>query len=568
MQIDVTATPKHNNGSIFVQTISDYPLVEAIHQDVVKHPVLPDSASRAKLQEHKSSKFTEKYKDYIHLGYLEWKKVYEEHKKLGKKAVFFVMTDDTKNCDDVTEYLQNTYPEFKGAVLTIHTKNNGEISETVTGKKEEELKELRKASNEIDSLESPHKAIVSVLMLKEGWDVKNVTTIVGLRAYSSKSNILPEQTLGRGLRRMYRTSDITEYVSVVGTDAFMDFVESIKSEGVELEKKKMGPGSEPKAPLVVEVDKENVKKDIDKLDIEIPVLSPRIYREYKNISELDIKSFGHSKLEVKEFSEKEKKEIVFRDITSGDIVHTTELDSDFVPNYQSVIGYFSQIIRKELRLVGGHDVLYEKVKEFVTSFLFDKKVDLEDLNILRNLSELEATKTIIETFKKEINELTVVDKGEAEIKDYIKISKSRPFVIKDQGFIVPKKSVFNKIVGDSHFELQFANFLEECDDIVSYAKNYFAVHFKIDYKDADGNIRDYYPDFFVKVSEKEIYIIETKGREDLDDVEKIKRLYQWCEDINSVQNKVKFTALYVKQEDYEKYTPSSFEQLIENFSEK
>jgi type III restriction enzyme len=91
LQIDVTATPKHNNGSIFVQTISDYPLVEAIYQDVVKHPVLPDSASRAKLQEHKSSKFTEKYKDYIHLGYLEWKKVYDEHKKLGKKAVFFVM---------------------------------------------------------------------------------------------------------------------------------------------------------------------------------------------------------------------------------------------------------------------------------------------------------------------------------------------------------------------------------------------------------------------------------------------------------------------------------------------
>jgi type III restriction enzyme len=568
LQIDVTATPKHNNGSIFVQTISDYPLVEAIYQDVVKHPVLPDSASRAKLQEHKSSKFTEKYKDYIHLGYLEWKKVYEEHKKLGKKAVFFVMTDDTKNCDDVTEYLQSTYPEFKDAVLTIHTKNNGEISETVTGKKEEELKILRKASNEIDNWESPHKAIVSVLMLKEGWDVKNVTTIVGLRPYSSKSNILPEQTLGRGLRRMYRTSDVTEYVSVVGTDAFMDFVESIKSEGVELEKKKMGEGTEPKAPLVVEVDKENVKKDIDKLDIQIPVLTPRIYREYKNISELNTASFKHKKLKIKEFSEKEKKEIVFRDITSGEITHTTELDSDFVPNYQSVVGYFAQIIRKELRLVGGHDILYEKVKDFVINHLFDKKVDLEDLNILRNLSELEATKTIIETFKKEINDLTVVDKGEAEIKDYIKISKSRPFVIKEQGFIVPKKSVFNKIVGDSHFELQFANFLEECDDIISYAKNYFAVHFKIDYKDADGNIKDYYPDFFVKVSEKEIYIVETKGREDLDDVEKIKRLYQWCDDINSVQNKVKFTALYVKQEDYEKYTPKSFEELVKNFGKK
>jgi type III restriction enzyme len=51
LQVDVTATPKHNNGAIFVQTVADYPLVEAISQNVVKHPVLPDAASRAKLQE-------------------------------------------------------------------------------------------------------------------------------------------------------------------------------------------------------------------------------------------------------------------------------------------------------------------------------------------------------------------------------------------------------------------------------------------------------------------------------------------------------------------------------------
>src|SRR3989344_1923397 len=139
LQVDVTATPKHNNGAIFVQTVSDYPLVEAIHQDVVKHPVLPDSASRAKLQEHKTTKFSERYKDYIHLGFLEWKKVYDEHIKLNKKAVLFLMTDDTRNCDEVAKYLENTYPELKDAVLVIHTKDNGEISESVTGKKEGEL---------------------------------------------------------------------------------------------------------------------------------------------------------------------------------------------------------------------------------------------------------------------------------------------------------------------------------------------------------------------------------------------------------------------------------------------
>ncbi len=113
LQVDVTATPRHNNGSIFVQTISDYPLVEAIYQNVTKHPVLPDEVSRAKLKEYPSLKFTEKYKDYIHLGYLEWKKVYDEHLKVGKKAVLFIMTDDTRNCDDVAEYLQTTYPEFQ-----------------------------------------------------------------------------------------------------------------------------------------------------------------------------------------------------------------------------------------------------------------------------------------------------------------------------------------------------------------------------------------------------------------------------------------------------------------------
>ncbi|MBF0620082.1 MAG: DEAD/DEAH box helicase family protein [Candidatus Omnitrophica bacterium] len=408
LQVDVTATPRHDNGAIFVQTVSDYPLVEAIYQDVVKHPVLPDPASRAKLVEKTSSKYSEKYEDYLHLGYLEWKKVYDEHIKMGKKAVLFVMTDDTQNCDEVAAYLENRYPELKGGVLIIHTKNNGEISESATGKKKEELEKLRADANKIDSMESPYKAIVSVLMLKEGWDVRNVTTIVGLRAYVAQSNILPEQTLGRGLRRMYRGTDLKELVSVVGTPAFMDFVESIKSEGVELEHREMGEGTKPKTPLVVEVDRENVKKNIDKLDIEIPVLTPRIYREYKNLSNLDVAQFGHQKIVVQEFSEEQKREIVFKDIANDEISHTTELDSGFVADYQSVIGYFTQVIMKELRLVSGYDVLYGKVKEFIKEYLFAVPVDLDDLNILRNLSELVATKTIIETFKKKINHFVEV----------------------------------------------------------------------------------------------------------------------------------------------------------------
>jgi type III restriction enzyme len=95
LQVDVTATPRHDNGAIFVQTVCDYPLVEAIHQNVVKHPVLPDAASRAKLHERKSAIFTEKYDDYLKLGIEEWKKSHAEHQPLGKKAVLFVMVCST-----------------------------------------------------------------------------------------------------------------------------------------------------------------------------------------------------------------------------------------------------------------------------------------------------------------------------------------------------------------------------------------------------------------------------------------------------------------------------------------
>jgi type III restriction enzyme len=566
LQIDTTATPKHSNGAIFVQTVADYPLVEAISQNVVKHPVLPDAPSRAKLQERQSAKFTEKYADYLHLGVIEWRKAYEQHEKMGKKSILFVMTDDTRNCDDVADYLEGNYPDLQDAVLVIHTKNNGEISEASSGKAKEELDILRRQANAIDVWDSPYKAIVSVMMLTEGWDVRNVTTIVGLRAYSAKSNILPEQTLGRGLRKMY-PGGIEEYVSVIGTDAFMDFVESIQAEGVVLERKPMGEGTSAKTPLVVEVDKENVKKDLDALDIEIPILTPSVYREYKNLADLDVAALGNAKIPYLSFTEEQLREIVFKDLTNGKISHTTILDTAGIADYRSVIGYFAHTIMRELRLISGYDVLYGKVKAFVRDDLFDQPVDLESPNTLRNLSELVATRTVIESFKKAINALTVQHKGDAEIRDTIKLRQTRPFVVKDQEYLIPKKSIFNRIVGDSHLELLFAAFLEGCDDIIAYIKNFMAVSFKLDYVNADGDISNYYPDFVVKVTDREMFVVETKGVEDLDVPLKMARLKQWCDDMNRLHPDKRYDFVYVDQESFEKYRPTSFKQLVTGFRE-
>ena len=566
LQVDVTATPKHNDGAIFVQTVADYPLVEAISQNVVKHPVLPDEESRDKLTGRQSAKYTEKYADYLELGVIEWRKAYAEHEKMGMKAVLFVMTDDTRNCDEVAEYLENRYPDLKDAVLVIHTKQNGEISEAASAKNKEELEKLRKQAKEIDSIESPYKAIVSVLMLKEGWDVRNVTTIVGLRPYSAKSNILPEQTLGRGLRRMY-TEEVPEFVSVVGTDAFMTFVESIQAEGVELEHRPMGEGAKPNTPLVIEVDEDNRSKDIDALDIEIPTLTRRVYREYKNLEALDVTRLDFTPVTYRGFSAEEQREIVFKDLTTGEVTHTTVMDSAGVADYRSVLGYFAQTIMKQLKLVSVYDMLYGKIKEFIQNQLFGEPVDLDSPNTTRNLAEPAATKTVIETLRQTINDLTIQDRGEAQISETIRLRDMRPFVVKEQSFLMSEKSVFNRITGDNELERDFAIFLDKCPDVVSFAKNYFAVGFKLDYVKADGNIANYYPDFFVKLTDGRVIIAETKGREDVDVDPKTRRLAQWCEDINTVQSDMVYDFVYVDEDSFREYTPRTFQQLLEGFRE-
>ncbi len=568
LQADFTATPRHNNGAIFVQTICDYPLVEAIKQNVVKSPVLPDEASRQKIQEKDSNDFIERYRDYIHLGYLEWEKQYEELKN-HKTPILFIMTMNTKEADQAAAFLEANYPLLKNSVLTIHTNTSGEIKESASSKKDkEELEKLRKAADDIDKDHSPYKAVVSVLMLREGWDVRNVTTIVGLRPYKAESQILPEQTIGRGLRKMF-SLDTPEKLVIVGTPKFLEFVEELKTEGVEFQYSPMGTGTKSKSPIIVEVDKENPDKDLDKLDIPIPQLSPRIYREYKNLELIDINKFQNEKVPLKIFSDDELKEIVFTDI-DGNISHKT-IFKDTVPDYRNVIAFFTSSILKQNRLVSGFHILYPKVESFIKYHLFTTEAELSDPQVLRNLSEVKPKEILFQTFKKAIDELTVTDKGTAEVKNYILLKTAKPKIADNQKFLIPKKSIFNKVIGDNNFELEVAAFLENrCADVIAYAKNTMGeggINFKIEYQAQDGNIREYYPDFFVKTSPNTFYILETKGREDTDDVRKVQRLVTWCNDINKAQSQYTYQPVYVKQEKWDevKGQLKTFEDLYQIF---
>jgi type III restriction enzyme len=431
--------------------------------------VLPDAASRSRLHEAKSAIFTEKYADYLQLGVEEWRKSYAEHEAMGKKAVLFVMVDDTRNCDEVGSHLERIAPELAGAVLVIHSTNNGEISEAASGKNKDELERLRKQSNEIDTWKSPFKAIVSVLMLKEGWDVRNGTTIVGLRVYAAESKILPEQTLGRGLRRMYFGTDQPETVSVMGTSAFMEFVESIQSEGVTFDRVPMGGGATGREdPLVVEVDTQNQDKDIEALDITLPKLARRFHREFKDLAALDPASFKNLRLPVKPFTPEQTREIVFKTMLDGEQHHTIERR------------------HRPGRLPLGRRLLRAPVAQVTEARRWLRPAlpqgrELPARASVRGLAgrsggcrdpaqpfRARAGKLVFDHFKAGINALTVQDSGATHIEDRIRPRDTRPFRTQPRGFVVTKKSVFNRMVGEAGaggLELEFAAFLEAAEDV-------------------------------------------------------------------------------------------------------
>jgi type III restriction enzyme len=334
----------------------------------------------------------------------------------------------------------------------------------------------------------------------------------------------------------------------------------------------MGGGTRHAESLVVEIDAGNADKNLDALDIAIPKLARRYDRDYKDLGALDPAAFAPTPIPLQAFSPEETREIVFKTMLDDAVHHTVALDTGGVADWRSVIAFFARQIMKDLRLVGGYEVLYPKVRDFVRERLFERApVDLEDPAVLRNLAEPAAAKTVFDTFKAAINALTVQDRGTTRIEDTIRLRNTRPFRTENREYLPAKKSIFNKIVPEAvggGFELRFAKFLDEAPDVAAFAKNYLAVGFKLDYVRSDGDISNYVPDFLVRTSDGDIYVVETKGRVDIDVPRKMQRLAQWCADATGAsraEGGPAYRFVYVDQTGFETYRPTRFAAVISAF---
>jgi type III restriction enzyme len=575
-QLDFSATPKDNKGQYFQHIACDFPLGEAVDSGIVKTPILGRASN---LQEQPGDSAAIVYQRHLLLGYQRWLASREEWEKSGKKALMFVMTQDTKGADEITAEL-NTSPLFKelnGKTINLHTNLKGRIKKTGKGSSErlvfiesekeisdDDLKALRKLSRELDS-DPNHYCIVSVLMLREGWDVRNVTTIVPLRPYSSKANILPEQTLGRGLRRMTPPGDVDEIVTVVEHKAFSSlYQQELSRQGVDIQEVEVD--KVPKTTVTIFPD--TSKPAFDGLEIEVPQLSQefRIVPELKDLANADVKAqFGKLGLEPLSLGETPKTEIDYegRTLLTDEIVQQMKIQIPLLRSGFGAVSYYREQLERMCSIRGTHSVLAPLIQAFFEQVLFVEKKDLSDLRLIGRLGNEDVGEHVRAVFVPIIRSRIVRQEERVAGATPTKVSSWKPFQAthsETKPVLSAAKTLFNLVPCNRNLEVSVTTFLTKAPDVAAFAKNAGPQALRIDYLASGSRLAFYTPDFFVRSRSGDCYLVETKGREDKDVPAKARTAVAWCKSASS--KSLKWTYVYVPQGVYERSSCNELKDLV------
>ncbi len=496
-----------------------------------------------------------RYRGYLTAAVERWREYRKTLVPFKRKPILFVMMNDIEEAEDVAGWLREQYPaDFEGdKTQVIHTDKSGEV-----GKKD--LESARKAVREVDEPESPINAIVSVLMLREGWDVKNVTVVVGLRPYTAKANILPEQAIGRGLRLMFRDVpvDFAERVDIIGNKRFLDFVDDLeKIEDLKLETFELGKDK----PVIVAIIPLDSKKEFD---IGLPVLSPVLVRKKsltEEIADLNVMSFqtillplGADDPRAKSFRYEGYEIITLQKIVERDYTIPEPQTA------QEVIGYYSRRIAEKVKLPSQFSAIAPKVREFFEQKAFGESVDLSDPKVVKAMSTPVAHYVCVEVFAKELKKLSIAEQEPELLQPDRMLSTCPPFPW-SRPVLESEKTVFNFVPCDNQFERDFAQFLSAATDVRAFAKLPRPFGFAIDYTDSGMNLRSYYPDFVAVDSTGTKWILETKGAEYEDVGHKDRAAEQWCENATQLTD-TRWQYLKIPQKAFEALEPTRFAHLV------
>jgi type III restriction enzyme len=551
-QLDFSATPRFQKGALFPWVISDYPLKQAIIDDVVKRPY----KGVADIREVPSDYASIRYEGFLVAAVHRWREYRDQLAGVGKRPLLFLMLNSTDEADEVGDYLRSKFPEdFAGdKTLVIHTKSNGEI-------KEKDLDRVRKVAREVDEPTCPVNAIVSVLMLREGWDVQNVTVVVGLRPFNAKANILPEQAIGRGLRLMFRGEGMSyrERVDIIGNRAFLTFVEDLERyEKLELDKFEVG-----KDKLTILTIKPVVPEK-RAYDIAIPHLSPVLQRKKslgEEIAAINVRAFLCPPLPRRPGDEAEHK---FNYDGFDFITAALEFQRQYtIPTPQTageIIGFYARLIAKDLKLPSQFYALAPKVREFFAVKAFGAPVDLDDPTIIQAMSHPAIAYVVKKLFTTALLNKIVEELEPSLVGEPRRLSEVLPFPFSNPNAVEGRKCILNYAPCSNDFERAFAKFLDGAGDVVAWCKVPESFKFSIEYTDQNANLRYYYPDFLAVADSGLRWIVETKGAETVDVAYKDRAARLWCENATMLTGTT-WEYIKVPQKDFYDLHPAVFSDI-------
>lgn len=583
LQIDFSATPYDVTGSgqkrtkhYFPHIIVDFALKEAIQQGLVKTIAIDKRKEIATLEnEDINFKAIREGNNVVDLsdgqrlmlraGLQKLQLLEEEFTKENpdKYPKMLVICEDTKVSPLVAQFLiQEGLQEDD--VMQIDSDRKGSI-------KESEWKEVKQRLFNVDKHSKP-KVIVSVLMLREGFDVSNVCVIVPLR--SSEAPILLEQVIGRGLRLMWREKDYQEIkaenrykmlvekqspsnyldiLSIIEHPAFIQFYDDLES-GMVVEEKSMPPREDVLGDIITVGLKENYQD----YDFYIPsIISDK--EELLSLGEIKTENYQPLAWTLEQLQGMTKNygdEVFYSEEMTvktrfGDYRVSQELFN--AKSYNEFLQKMLMAITNNIARVGGHSSypvmqinqveLVKIIDEYIRTKLFNQPFNPAEGNNWRVL--MIARVGILEHIMKEVSQSIYDMQNNVEIVDAVikkeYFSSINKLKMRENFSLDIRKSIYAKTAYPSNkgeFEKDFLVAMDRDSNVERLLKineNYHTfAHLK--YIRTDGLLSSYYPDFIAKIGDK-IYLVETKAEKDVDNAnvkQKQKGALDWCKNINEL----------------------------------
>lgn len=585
IQVDFSATPYDITGSgqkrtkhYFPHIIVDYTLNSAIRAGLVKTIAIDKRKEIASLSdEDLDFKAIRDGKEVVGLsdgqrlmlraGLSRLQLLEEEFTKINvnKHPKMLIVCQDTKVSPFVKDFLlQEGLNETD--VLQIDSDKKGDV-------KPEEWKQIKQNLFNIDKRPSP-KVVVSVLMLREGFDVSNICVIVPLR--SSQAPILLEQVIGRGLRLMWREPDYIEIkaenrhkmldlkqepngyydiLHIIEHPAYIQFYEDLDKNMFFEEREK--PNREN---ILGDIITAELKENYKDYDFYIPsiikdreeILTP------KDLSSKDFEELPWTLDQLKSMvAKKDGETFVAQEMTVKTRFGEYKVHSDIF-NAQSYNDFLSKMINAITANIGrlsshssktfptiqiNQAPLVAVIDDYIRNQLFKQSFNPMEGNNWRVLmiAKVGIVQHIMKQVSKAIYELqNNVDVEDAEIsKRYF--SEVSSLKMRENFSLDIVKSIYEKTAYPSNkgeFEKNFLLFADadsEVERLLKINENYH-LFANLKYIRTDGMLSSYYPDFMVKIG-NDIYMVETKAQKDVSQenvIQKQKGALDWIKKTNEL----------------------------------